>query len=129
MNAKRKKEMDNDLWFARQMEVLRQMASPIRPDVADAVMQQVRTMPIPMALPEAPHRSKMKVFSGVAAACVAIVVLFTAIFDDDAKAASPAHEDFNTRLLDVYNYCNDYASEEAIECAAYNDNPISDYFE
>ena len=46
-----KKEI-KDTWFEQQLDAIRQMKPSHKPDVTDAVMQRIASLPQPMALPQ-----------------------------------------------------------------------------
>ncbi len=121
------KTKTTDIWFEQQLEAIRQMKPAHTPDVTDAVMQRIASMPQPMALPKRKSRINLKVANGLVAACfVGIVVTTFAITHTGAQAAT-THPDLSNRFFDVYEYCNDYANEESIESPAYYDNPVTDF--
>ena len=121
------KTKTTDIWFEQQLEAIRQMKPAHTPDVTDAVMQRIATMPQPMALPKRQSRINLKVANGLVAACfVGIAVATFAITHNGAQAAT-THPDLNNRFFDIYDYCDDYANEENIESPAYYDNPITDF--
>lgn len=119
-----------DLWLERQRDALSriELAPEHTPDVCDKVMDAISKLPQPMALPPKRVNWWKIVNSAVAACLVAAVVVTISISGSGVKAATPTQEDLSTRFVEVYNYCNDYADEESIESAAYNDNPVSELF-
>lgn len=121
-----RKEIENDLWFAAQVEQLRQMTPPHKVDVTDAVMQQLPAQPPASALRQPLRRKPMRV-AGIAAACFAGIVAVNVIFSrNDVQAATPKHDEFTTRLSNVYEYCNNYADNDLVDKAAYYDNPVTE---
>lgn len=126
-NANEKKS--TDLWFEQQIEAIRQIKPDHTPDVTDAVMRRIASMPQPMALPQTAKRRPLRIVSSLAAACfagAAIVTLVISRFDGSARAANIS-TDMGTRVFEIYQYCNDYACEENIESPAYYDNPLADF--
>ncbi len=122
------KTKTTDIWFEQQLEAIRQLKPKQTPDVTDAVMQRIASMPQPMALPKRQSRINPRLANGLVAACfVGIVVTTFLISHNGAQAATP-NSDLSNRFFDVYNYCNDYANEESIESAAYFDNPVTYFF-
>ena len=110
-----------------QLEAIRQLKPDHTPDVVDAVMQRIATMPQPMALPQH-KRSALRIVSGLAAACLvgAVVVTFVLTQSQGAQAAN-VNTEMSNRIYDIYQYNYNYANEENIEDAAYFDNPITDF--
>lgn len=128
---KRKEEIENDLWFANQLEAIRQMESPRKVDVTDAVMKQLECRQLLASQPQQKKRTWLKVSSGAAAAGVAAAIVFAVgLSENGAKAETTQTVDrheLSTRIADVYEYCNDYADPEYDDEAAYYDNPIYDF--
>lgn len=121
------KTKTTDIWFEQQLEAIRQMKPAHTPDVTDAVMQRIASMPQPMALPKRQSRINLKLANGLVAACfLGIVVATFAITHNGAQAATTQSE-LSNRFFDVYNYCENYADEESIESPAYYDNPVTDF--
>lgn len=116
--------MDKELEQIR--DAVRELKPPHMPDVTDAVMQRVATLPQPMAPLHDSRRRNFARVAGVAAACIAGVVLVTlSISHNGLQASNPNSASLSTRFTDVYEYCNFYADEEMVEEAAYYDNPVS----
>ena len=110
-----------------ELEAIRQLKPDHTPDVVDSVMKRIATMPQPMALPQH-KRSTMRIISGLAAACLAGIVIVTFVISHiQGVQAANVNSDIYHRVLDIYQYNNDYANDEAIEDAAYYDNPITDF--
>lgn len=122
-----KKEI-KDPWFEQQLDAIRQMKPNHKPDVTDAVMQRIASLPQPMALPQPAKRRPLRIASGLAAACFAgaVVVTFVISHINGAQAATTSPE-IGSRVFDIYQYYNDYAIDEDIESAAYYDNPITNF--
>lgn len=129
-----KKQYNNsapDLWLESQKEAIRALKPDHKVDVTDAVMKQIASMPVPKPMPEIGRGRRVVLW--VAAACVAGIVASAAIFINHNASPVSTSNDFSARLLDIYEYCNDYTdgdSEMDYEYedeAAYNDNPVA-YF-
>ena len=122
------KTKTTDIWFEQQLEAIRQLKPKQTPDVTDAVMQRIASMPQPMALPKRHSRINTRLANGLVAACfVGIVVPTFLVTRTGAQAATPPPAPSN-RFYDVYSYCNDYANDESDESAAYYDNPVTNFF-
>ena len=122
------KTKTTDIWFEQQLEAIRQLKPKQTPDVTDAVMQRIASMPQPMALPKRHSHINTRLANGLVAACfVGIVVTTFLVTRNGAQAATP-HPDLSNRFYDVYSYCNDYANDESDESAAYYDNPVTNIF-
>ncbi len=123
----RKKEIENDLWLASQLERIRDIQTPRPVDVTDAVMERIATLPTPMGQPVLQKKTGRRIATAAAAACVAGAVIVTALLSrNDLQAATPVQQDISYRIYEIYDYCHDYADEESIESAAYFDNPITE---
>lgn len=120
-----------DLWLESQKDAIRALKPDHKVDVTEAVMQRVASMPTPKAAPAIGIRRN--VVKWVAAACVGgiaftagMAVTSTLLFRPDAPATT-ASVDIASHLIDVYDYCNDYADPDAEDEASFYDNPVT-YF-
>ena len=116
----------HDLWLDNQKEAIRALQPNHKVDVVDAVMKSISDIPL--------SKSRTILIGGkraiqwAAAACVIGIVVTTGLFlRPSSAAAAPVSSETSMRLLDVYEYCNDYADPEYEESAAYNDNPVVDF--
>lgn len=126
MKKNNRKEIENDLWFASQMEILRQMEPNRHVDVTDAVMEKVQQLP---ATKVQPYRQRIwAIASGAVAACLVGVIITTSILSHNKLRVSNDNQDLYARFYEVYEYCNDYADEESIEDASYYENPVSQLY-
>lgn len=123
----RKKEIENDLWLASQLQTIRDMKCPQKVDVCQSVMQRIADCPILKAVTVS-KRHYGRIATIAAAACFAIAVGVTAFLTrNQLQAATAAQQDLTNRFFEVYDYCHDYANDETIEDAAYYDNPITQF--
>ena len=84
------KTKTTDIWFEQQLEAIRQLKPKQTPDVTDAVMQRIASMPQPMALPKRHSRINTRLANGLVAACfVGIVVTTFLVTRNGAQAATP----------------------------------------
>ena len=92
------KTKTTDIWFEQQLEAIRQLKPKQTPDVTDAVMQRIASMPQPMALPKRHSRINTRLANGLVAACfVGIVVTTFLVTRNGAQAATP-HPDLSNRF-------------------------------
>ena len=121
-----KKEIENDLWLADQLEAIRQMECPHNVDVTDAVMQRINN--IQPLTKKSNHHYALKVATTAAAACIAGAILIISHINQTPLHAATTIEtqDLSIRMLDIYDYCNDYADPDFEENATYTDNPITE---
>ena len=124
----KKKELEQDIWLQRQLEAIRHIKPVSTPDVTDAVMQHIGTMPSLLSLTRQRRRRNITVASGIAAACFAgLVLLVSSLSHNELQAATQSQQDLDNHFFDVYDYCHHYAEMEPVESPAYLDNPVSDF--
>lgn len=128
MTTRKETEKKRDMDFDMIAEAVRVLRPPHTPNTVDVVMRQIATMPLPDANSGKTRRISIRTISTVAAACFLAAVGTTLYMTHgNIQAANNAPlQDINSRIYDIYNYCNDYASEEAVENSAYYDDPIID---
>ncbi len=125
-----RKEIENDIWFAGQLEALRQMETPHEVDVCDAVMKQIAKKPL--MVPVTINKKRKNLRLAGAASVIGIVAVAATLFsisNNKLQAATTAayNTSLSDRCCDVYDYCNGYGDEESLENAAFYDNPITDF--
>lgn len=114
-----------DLWLESQKEAIRALKPDHKVDVTEAVMQRVASMPVPKAVPFVGMGRKVMLWA--AAACVAGIVATSAFFVNRTVSPVSSSSDLTARLIDVYEYCNDFDEVDYYEDDAYYDNPVT-YF-
>ena len=114
-----------DLWLESQKEAIRALKPDHKVDVTEAVMQRVATMPLPKATPVVGIGRRVALWA--AAACVAGIVASSVFFVNRSVSPVSSSSDLTARLIDVYEYCNDYDDVDYEEEDAYYDNPVT-YF-
>lgn len=114
-----------DLWLESQKEAIRALKPDHKVDVTEAVMQRVATMPLPKATPVVGIGRRVALWA--AAACVAGIVASSVFFVNRSVSSVSSSSDLTARLIDVYEYCNDYDDVDYEEEDAYYDNPVT-YF-
>ncbi|MBQ6956483.1 MAG: hypothetical protein IJP80_07710 [Bacteroidales bacterium] len=114
-----------DLWFESQKEAIRALRPDHKVDVTQAVMQQIETMAIPKALPVV--GKGRWVIRMAAAACFVGIIVSASLFLRTKTSPVTTSSDLSACLLDIYEFCNDYADPDADDEAAMYDNPVS-YF-
>lgn len=122
-----KKEIENDIWFANQLEAIRQMECPHTVDVTDTVMQSIEKAQ--SIAQKNKRRLRLRIITTAAAACIAGAILVVShLTQTSSLHASTTIEvqGISNRVFDIYDYCNDYANSEYEESAAYNENLITD---
>ena len=119
------KGKNDDAWFAEQLQNIDNISAPHTVDVCDKVMQQIASKPFLVPTHEKKKRTGIKIISSMAAACFAAAIILTFSISRNHLQASTSQDDMAMSIIDIYDYCFDYADEEATEDASYNDNPMS----
>lgn len=114
-----------DLWLESHKEAIRALKPGHKVDVTEAVMRRVATMPLPKSAPVVGMGRRVLLWA--AAACVAGIVAGAAFFVNQSASPVSTSTDFTARLLDVYEYCNDYDDLGYDDDDTYFDNPVT-YF-
>ncbi len=119
-----RKEIENDIWFANQVEALRQMTPPHEVDVTDAVMKSIAHLQ-----PLAPTRTKrssksIKITSSVAAICAAIILVFILLPSQKTEMSRSSSPTLSTLIDEIYGFCmNNDSGDDAV----FLDNPVINF--
>ncbi len=125
----KKKDIETDLWFAQQMEILSQMEYKGEIDVVDDVMKQIEHIPLSATKrkPTKPSLRRMAVITGAAAACLAAVLLVRSAFPGrQINAGKQTVKELSSGIFEIFNYCQSYTDTEILDEASYNENPFTD---
>lgn len=124
--SKTREKIENDLWLANQLEALRQIEPPHTVDVTDAVMKRIDNIQ-PMASSDNRH-NWWKAVNTAVAACITGAILVLANLNNEPLHAATTMETpkLSLRMMDIYDYCHDYADPSEMESASFNDNPLTE---
>ena len=122
------RNVDNDKELESLLDAIRELNPPRVPDVTDAVMQRVSTLPQPLSPLHDSRRVIRTRVASIAAACIAGIILFSVSLNHNKiQASNSSNASLSVRISDIYGFCEDYADDEPIENSTDYDNPMT-YF-